>query len=291
MPSIIQNLVFGLFVGSIYGIGAVGLALVFGVLKILNVAHGEFVMIAAYFSYFAFVGLGLDPFLSLLLVVPVMVILGMIFNVILFDRVTRFEPEKKIKNSMLVSFGLGLVLQNIATLWWTGDERSVQTQYAGLGFQIAGIALPYTRLATFVVALIAIFVLWFFLQRTSWGRAIRATAEDWEAATQAGVNVRITYMITFGLGIGGAGIAGVLLALTYGFTPVIGLAWTLKALIIVVLAGTGSIFGAFPAGLLLGLAEALSGITIGAEYREVVGLVLFLVVLLVRPQGLFGKSH
>src|SRR5262245_47614068 len=115
MQTIIQNLVFGLFVGSIYGVGAVGLALVFGVLKILNVAHGELVMISAYISYWVFVGLGLDPFLSLALVVPLLFILGMIFNVLLFDRLRQQEPETKIKNSLLVSFGLGLVLQNIAT--------------------------------------------------------------------------------------------------------------------------------------------------------------------------------
>ncbi len=290
MQTVIQNLVFGLFVGSIYGIGAVGLALVFGVLKILNVAHGELIMLGAYASFWLFVGVSLDPFLALLLVVPLMFALGMVFNVLLFDRVTRLEPETKIKNSLLISFGLGLVLQNVATLAWTGDERSIQTSYAGLGFQVAGIALPFTRLATFAIALAAIFALWLFLQRTRWGRAIRATAEDWEAATQAGINVSGTHLFTFGLGAGAAGIAGALLGVTFGFTPTVGLAWTLKALIIVVLAGTGSILGAFPAGLLLGLAEAISGITLGAAYREVVGLVLFLAVLLLRPQGLFGKA-
>jgi branched-chain amino acid transport system permease protein len=291
MQSILQNLVFGLFVGSIYGVGAVGLALVFGVLRILNVAHGELVMIGAYASYWIFVVLGLDPFLSMFLVVPLMFVLGMLLNTLLFDRLTRLDTETKIKNSLLVSFGLGLVLQNLATQWWTGDERSVQTRYAGLGFQVAGVALPYTRLATFAIALVAIFVLWFFLQRTRWGRAIRATAQDWEAAAQAGIDVRRIYLFTVGFGAGGAAIAGVLLAVTYGFTPNIGLAWTLKALIIVVLAGTGSVFGAFPAGLLLGLTEAVSGLTIGQEYREVVGLLLFLIVLLVRPQGLFGKAE
>ncbi len=290
MQTVIQNLVFGLFVGSIYGIGAVGLALVFGVLKILNVAHGELIMLGAYASFWLFVEVSLDPFLALLIVVPLMFALGMVFNALLFERVTRMEPETKIKNSLLISFGLGLVLQNVATLAWTGDERSVQTGYAGLGFQVAGIALPFTRLATFVIALAAIFALWFFLQRTRWGRAIRATAEDWEAATQAGINIGRAYLFTFGLGAGAAGIAGALLGVTFSFTPTIGLAWTLKALIIVVLAGTGSILGAFPAGLLLGLAEAISGITLGAAYREVVGLVLFLAVLLLRPQGLFGKA-
>ena len=290
MQNVIQNLVFGLFVGSIYGIGAVGLALVFGVLKMLNIAHGELVMLGAYAGFWAFAALGLDPFVALLLVVPLMFALGVLLHVVLFERVTRMEPETKIKNSLLISFGLGLILQNSATLAWTGDERSIQTAYAGLGMEVAGIALPYTRLATFGIALLCIFALAQFLRQTRWGRAVRATAEDWEAATQAGIDIRRMYLLTFGLGTATAGVAGVLIGMTFGFTPAIGLTWTLKSLIIVVLAGTGSILGAFPAGLLLGLAEALSGITIGAEYREVVGLALFLVVLLLRPQGLFGKA-
>jgi branched-chain amino acid transport system permease protein len=290
MQNVIQNLVFGLFVGSIYGIGAVGLALVFGVLKMLNIAHGELVMLGAYAGFWAFAALGLDPFVALLLVVPLMFALGVLLHVVLFERVTRMEPETKIKNSLLISFGLGLILQNSATLAWTGDERSIQTGYAGLGIDVAGIALPYTRLATFGIALLCIFALALFLRQTRWGRAVRATAEDWEAATQAGIDIRRMYLLTFGLGTATAGVAGVLIGMTFGFTPAIGLTWTLKSLIIVVLAGTGSILGAFPAGLLLGLAEALSGITIGAEYREVVGLALFLAVLLLRPQGLFGKA-
>jgi branched-chain amino acid transport system permease protein len=289
MQTVIQNLVFGLFVGSVYGIGAVGLALVFGVLKMLNVAHGELVMLGAYASYWIFIGLGVDPFLALAIVIPLMFLVGVLLDVGVFDRLTRQEPETKIKNSLLVSFGLGLIIQNVVTVVWTGDERSIQTAYSGTGITLAGIAFPYTRLATFVISLVAIFALWFLLQRTRTGRAIRATAEDWEAATQAGINIRKVYWLVFGLGAAAAGVAGALIGLTYGFTPTIGLTWTLKALIIVVLAGTGSILGAFPAGLLLGLAEAVSGVVIGAEYREVVGLVLFIVVLLVRPQGLFGK--
>jgi len=127
-----------------------------------------------------------------------------------------------------------------------------------------------------------------FLQHTRWGRAIRATAEDWEAATQAGINVRRMYSFTFGLGAAAAAVAGALIGLTFGFTPAIGLAWTLKSLIIVVLAGTGSILGAFPAGLLLGLVEAVSGMTIGAEYREVVGLALFVLSRIGSPFLLYG---
>ncbi len=290
MPTILQNLVFGIFVGSIYGIGAVGLALIFGVLKLLNVAHGDLLMIGGYVAFWLFIGSGVDPFLALLIVIPTMFALGFVLHYVLFDRVTRLEPETKIKNSLLISFGLVLILQNFATQLWTADERSIQTSYSGLGFEIAGIRLPYTRLATLGIAFVCILALWFFLQRTHIGKTIRATAEDWEAATLAGINIRQIYLITFGLSAAAAGIAGALVALGYGLTPTIGLAWTLKSLVVVVLAGAGSIIGAFPAGILLGVAEAVSAITLGAAYREVVGLIIFLAVLLLRPQGLFGRG-
>jgi branched-chain amino acid transport system permease protein len=142
-----------------------------------------------------------------------------------------------------------------------------------------------------VIALVTILALHLFLQRTDAGKAIRATAEDWEAAELAGINVQRVYMLTFALGAALAGIAGTLVSITSSIAPSIGLDWTLKALIVVVLAGTGSIIGAFPAGLLLGLVEALSSIFISASYREVVGLVIFLLVLLIRPQGLFGSRE
>lgn len=284
-----QNLVYGLFVGSIYGIAAVGLSLIFGVMNVLNIAHGELVMIGGYVGYWLFVGLGLDPFLALLIVIPVLFLFGVLLQSVLFSRVTRLEPETKIKNSLLVSFGLVLILQNLALQFWTADQRSIQTGYAGLGFSIGGVEFPYTRLATFFIALLCIIIQWFFLQRTHTGKTIRATAEDWESATLAGIDIRKTFTITFGLGAAAAGVAGALVSVIYGLTPDIGLGWTLKALVVVVLAGTGSIFGAFPAGLLLGVAEAISGMVIGTAYREVVGLVVFLAVLMVRPQGLFGK--
>jgi branched-chain amino acid transport system permease protein len=290
LESIVQNLVFGLFVGSIYGIAAVGLSLIFGVLKILNVAHGELLMLGGYVAFWSFIKLGLDPFLALLVVIPVLFAVGVGLQYVLFDRVALLATDDKIKNSLLVSFGLILILDNFATQVWTADERSIETSYSGLGFQVGGIVLPYTRLATFAIALVCILALWFFLQRTHLGKTIRATAEDWEAAALAGISIRRVYLVTFGLGTAVAGVAGALVAVGYGLDPTIGLEWTLRSLVVVVLAGTGSIIGAFPAGLLLGLAEAISGMTIGAAYREVVGLLLFLAVLLVRPQGLFGKT-
>lgn len=284
-----QNVVFGLFVGSMYGTAAVGLSLVFGVLRVLNVAHGELIMFGGYASYWLFSLAGIDPFLSLLVCAPLLFLLGLGLNSALFARVTRLDEEAKIKNSLLISFGLALIFQNLAIYLWTADERGITTAYSGWGTTVAGVVLPFTRLASLVAALAVVLALHLFLQRTYPGKAIRATALDWEAAALTGVDVRVVYLATFGLGTALAGVAGTLVSIGYSIHPNIGLAWTLKALVVVVLAGMGSILGAFAAGLLLGVAESLSVIAIEPAYREVVGLVLFLLVLLVRPQGLFGR--
>jgi branched-chain amino acid transport system permease protein len=288
--AIIQNLVFGIFVGSIYGIAAVGLALVFGVMKMLNVAHGELLMVGGYVSFWLFTSAGIDPFVSLLISVPLMFLVGALLNQVLFRFVAELDTEDKIKNSLLISFGLILILQNLAQQAWSADDRSIETAYAGLGLNVMGIALPYTRLANLGMALLVIVGLHLFLSRTFIGKAIRATAEDWESAILVGVNIRRIYIVTIGLSAALAAIAGTLVAVGYGISPSIGLQWTLKALVVVILAGTGSIFGVFPAGLLLGVGEALSGIVAGAAYREVFGLLIFIVILIIRPQGLFGRA-
>jgi len=289
LDGIVQNLVFGLFVGSNYGIAAVGLSLVFGVLKVLNVAHGELLMVGGYLSYWLFTLAGVDPFLSLGLCVPALFLLGLALHRGLFHYVEQLDEEARIKNSLLISFGLALIVQNVALTLWTADERSITTGYSGSGISLFGVVLPFTRVAGLVAGLIVILALHLLLYRTYFGKAVRATAEDWEAAELAGIDVRRTYLVTFALGAALAGLAGALVSVGYSIAPGIGLAWTLKALVVVVLAGLGSVFGAFVAGLLLGIVEALSVLAIGAPYREVVGLTMFLAVLLLRPRGLFGR--
>jgi len=289
LEPVIQNLVFGLFVGGLYGIAAVGLSLVFGVQKVLNVAHGSLIMLGGYASFWVFTWYGIDPFLAIAITGPLLFAFGLVLYFGLFRFVTRLGEEERIKNSLLISFGLTLVLENVVIQLWTADERAITTSYAGDGVTIGDIAFPYTRVASLIVAAICVFALHAFLTRTFAGKAIRATSEDWEAASLMGINVQRTYAVAFAIGTALAGIAGALVGVSYLIAPSIGLAWTLKALVVVVLAGMGSIMGAFFAGILLGLAEALSIYIFGASYREVVGLVLFVLVLLVRPQGLFGR--
>ena len=290
MQTIVQNLTFGLFVGSIYGVAAAGLALVFGVLKMLNVAHGELLMIGGYVSFWLFTLLGVDPFISLLIVIPSLFVIGVLLDRFVFRFLVPLSGETKLKNSLLVSFGLTLILQNTAQQLFTADERSVQLSYAGTSLNLLGITLPYTRLIMLGIALVTILALHLLLQRTYPGKAIRAVAEDGESAALAGINVSRTYLYTLGLSAALAGIAGSLVVVGYGVDPSIGLTWTLKALIVVTLAGTGSVLGVFPAGLLLGLVEAGSATVLGSTYREVVGLVMFLLVLGLRPSGLFGRA-
>lgn len=289
MSPLLQQAVLGLLIGGLYGLAAAGLSLVFGVLKVLNVAHGELIMLGGYGAFWLFALAGVDPFTSLTLVLPVAFLAGLILYAGLFRYVVRAPEEVRIKNSLLIGFGLALAVDALAVRLWTADERSITTPYAGAVITVGPLVIPLIRLATLAVALLLIGVLHLLLARWRWGRAIRAAAEDWEAAMLTGIDVRRAYVLAFALGTALAGAAGTLVSVGYSISPSIGLEWTLKALIVVVLAGLGSMIGTFVAGLMLGLAEALSAAVVGGAYREVVGLVLFFVVLIARPRGLFGR--
>ncbi|HSE86468.1 MAG TPA: branched-chain amino acid ABC transporter permease [Candidatus Binatia bacterium] len=283
-----QQLILGVLVGGLYGLAAAGLSLTFGVLRVLNVAHGELLMLGGYGTFWLFTLWQIDPFLSLLGVGPALFVLGLILYWALFQFVVKAHEEVRIKNSLLIGFGLTLVFHTLAIRLWTADERAVTTAYAGAVIKIGAFAIPLVRLSSLVLAFAFLTALHLFLAKARWGRAIRATAEDWQAAALMGIPVGRTYLLAFALGTALAGIAGGLVTVSYSISPSIGLEWTLKALIVVVLAGLGSLFGAFAGGILLGVAEATSAVFLGGAYREVVGLVLFLIILLVRPQGLFG---
>jgi branched-chain amino acid transport system permease protein len=291
LQPIAQNLAFGILVGALYGLAAVGLALVFGVTKFLNVAHGELLMFGGYASFWVFTTLGLDPFLTIAPTVLFLVAGGLLLYRLLFVRMVKLNEETKIKNTLLVGFGLSLILQNLALRLWSADERGITTWYSGMALTVFDVRLPVVRLASLVIALVAIVGLQVFLKRTYTGKAIRATVENWEAATLMGIDIHRVYLIAFVLGAALAGVAGTLVAVGYSVNPGMGLNWTLKGLIVMVLGGLGSIMGVFVGGLALGLAESATAYFISGTYREVVGLVLFLLLLLVRPQGLFGARE
>ncbi len=288
---IVQSATSGLLVGGMYGLVALGLALAFGVLKVLNVAHGELVMLGGYAAFFLATGtLGLDPLASMPIVFAILFLFGIVLYQVLFRFVVRFDIETRIKNSLLISFGLVLILQALAVLVFSGDERAIVTDYSSEALVIGLIRVPWVRLAGLLVAVVAALLLEWLLNRTTFGHAVRATSEDWTLASLTGIDVRRVYMIAFAISAGLAGLAGSMASLGYSVSPSIGLNWTLKALIVIVLAGLGSMRGIVLAGMLLGLVEGLASVWVGGTYRGVVALVVFIVVLSIRPQGLFGRS-
>jgi branched-chain amino acid transport system permease protein len=284
-----QNAIFGLLVGGLYGLAAVGLSLVFGVLNMLNVAHGELVMLGGYAGFWLFTLWKIDPFMSLPLSGLALFLVGVLLFQLLFSRLIHLPDETKLKNSILIGFGLALTLQTLVILVWTADERAITTHYAGRVLPIGDVVVPLSRLGAFAVAFLTLGGLHLFLHRTYAGKAIRATAENIEAAHLAGIPIRRVFLTAFGLGSALAGVSGTLVSMTDAISPAVGLSWTIKALIVVILGGLGNIFGTFVAGLFLGVAESLSGFLLGNAYREVMGLVLFLVVLSLKPQGLFAR--
>lgn len=283
-----QVLVYGITSGALYGVAAIGLALVFGVMKMLNVAHGSLIMIGAYAAFYAFSKANIDPALSLPLVAILLFIVGAFLYWLIFSHTAKLPENDRIKNSLLIGFGLMLLLDNLATFLWTGNERSISTFYSGESLNVYGVRIPYLGLGGFVLALVVILALNLFLSRTYFGKSIRATSQDWEASALSGVDIRRTYFISFALGAALAGVAASLASVTYAINPSIGGEWTNNSLVIIVLAGLGQIGPVFVAGILLGVAEAVSVVFIGSSYREVVALGIFLLILVLKPEGLFS---
>jgi branched-chain amino acid transport system permease protein len=282
-----QTLVFGILNGALYGIIALGIALVFGVMKYLNVAHGSLIIVGAYGSLILF-RLGVDPFVSIPFVLLFLFVGGAILFKAFFTRIISFPEADKIKNSLLISFGLVLVLDNLATVIWTGDERSITPSYSGITFQAFGLRFPLIGLSGGVLAIVLIFLLHLFLSRTFFGKSVRAVSQDHEAASLMGIEINRTFLLSFAISVGLASIPSVLIALQ-SFSPTAGIQWFNKGIIVMMLAGIGNIYGVFPAGLFLGIIEALSVFLFGALYRDVTGLVVFVLLLILVPQGLFGK--
>jgi len=291
LESVSQTLILGVLVGALYALVALGLSLVFGVTKFLNVAHGELLMFGGYASFWVFSLLGLDPFLTIPTTLIGLTLIGAILYQLVFVRMVKLPEEAKIKNTLLVGFGLSVILQNLALRFWSADDRGITASYSSMAFTVLGVRLPLVRLASLLTALVFLLALHLFLRKTYTGKAIRATVQDWEAATLMGIDIHRVYFLAFVLGAALAGVAGTLVAVNYSIEPSMGLNWTLKALIVMVLGGLGSITGTLVGGLLLGLTESITSLLLSSNYREVVGLVLFVLILIFRPQGLFGTKE
>ena len=284
-----QTLVYGILNGALYGIIALGIALVFGIMKYLNVAHGALIVIGAYGGLFLF-RMGMDPFASIPIILIALFIGGAILFKAFFGRLIALPEGDKINDSLLIGFGLMLVIENLATFFFTGDERSLTPTYSGKTFELFGLRLPLIGLAGGLLALLLIVALHLFLSRTYFGKSVIAVSQDHEAASLMGINIRRTFLISFAISVSLAGIPSILIGLQ-SFSPTSGMQWFNKGIVVVMLSGIGNIYGVFPAGLVLGIVEALSVFLFGAAYREVTGLAVFVVILILSPQGLLGKGE
>lgn len=284
----LQTLAFGILIGALYGLVALGLSLLMGVMKFINVAHGTFIILGGYVCYWAFQFSGLNPYLSILLVIPIMFIVGLgLFRSVLSPLLKLPNISNRINNSMLITFGVIYVLDNVMSFFWKPDVRSVLTSVTGKALDWGGIKFSITGLFGLGISIAVGIALYFMLGRTHFGKQIRAATQDAEAASLCGINVQRTYLISSGISIALAGIAGVVIVSSYSINPNGGLSWLLVAFVVMILAGEGNINAVIPAGLVLGLLEAIGVFVVGAPYRQAVALVVFIIILMFRPQGLF----
>jgi len=284
MDLFLQTLVSGILKGGLYALIGMGMTLIMGVMGIINLAHGQLMMVGMYITYSLFYLFGMDPYLSLAFSMPAIFVLGVFLQKYLLNPLIRVEtilPE----NQVLMTVGIGMVLTEIMRFIFTSDYKSTQTSYSKTALYLGDISFSVPLMIDFVIAVGLTVALFFFLIKTDTGRSIRATAQDRDAAVLMGVNAeRITY-ITFGLGAALVAAAGTLLMPIFYLFPDIGGPFTRKAFVICILGGLGSTVGAIFGGITLGLAEAFGATYVAMEFEDMIGLVMFILVLLFLPGG------
>ncbi len=292
MEMFTQTIAYGVLVGAMYGLITLGLGLLMGVMKFLNVAHGTFIVLGGYVCYWLFTRYGLNPYLSTPLVIVVMFLIGLVVYKITLSPLLKLPSVgNRLNSSMLITFGIIYVVDNLMTIFWKPDVRSIVAPFTGRSIEFFGTRLSVTGLCGFAVAIVVAVALYFILGQTQFGKHVRAATQDAEAASLCGVNVHRTYLISSGIAIALAGVAGIIIVSSYSISPNGGLRWLLVAFVVMILAGEGNINAIVPAGLILGLLEAIGVFIVGAPYRQVVALVIFIVILIFRPQGLFRKRR
>jgi len=275
----------GILLGGLYVLIALGLSLVFGVMKLINIAHGDLVLLSSYLAFTIMTSLGIDPILSLVIGMPVLFVVGFAIQRYLLNRAFRISMEAP----LIIAFGISIILQNLYQIVWTPLSRGLTTSYALESFGIGGLRIPLVYLLDFVVAIVVMIFLREFLRRTYLGKAISAASQDRGASQLMGINTTRVYAFAFAIAMVFAAIAGVFLGLTFPFTPQSGVSFLIIAMGVVILGGLGSILGTFIGGLVMGLAQTLGGYYLGAAAQMLVAYLIVLIVLGVRPQGLFGR--
>ena len=275
----------GLMTGAVYALIALGLTLIYGVLHIINFAHGALLTAAMFAAFFAYRLLGLDPYVAAVFLTPLFFVLGYLLQRFIIGPAARGED----RNILLVTLGLAVVIENALLYAFRGDTRTINLPYAFNVVEIGTAFLAVPRVIAFVVVIVVAMGLWLIMQWTDTGKAIRAVAKEKLGAELSGIDVAHIYAVTFGLGTACLAIAACLLIPTYYVNPGAGNAFVLIAFTIVVLGGMGSVAGALVGGLFVGVVESLSGLYLGESLGQIGIFVMFIIVLLFRPNGLFGE--
>lgn len=293
MQFLIEDAINGILMGSIYGLAALGLTLIFGVLKVINFAHGSLLMVSMYVAYWVITLSGLHPYVALILVVPIMFVFGYFLQDIVIKPI--FKAEKNVREPItviIVTTGIWYILDNLTLLIFGPQYRNLEVNpLRGKMLEIGDMMISVPKLWGFGAAVLTTLAVHLFLQKTSTGRAIRATSLDREAASLMGINAYKIYNLAFGIGTATAGVAAVTLVPFYNVFPTVGVLFDIKCFIIVVLGGLGSIGGALLGGIIIGLIESVAPQFMAATWTEAIVYALFLLVLFVKPSGLFGVKN
>lgn len=280
----LQSFVDGILTGGIYGLVAVGLTLIFGVMKIINFAHGTLMMLGMYVSYWVFALTNLDPYATLIISMPALFILGAVIQKFLITPIINAPGH----NQLMLTLGISLFLENAALVAFRADPRIMRTDYLQTNYYLGPLMVKQVHLTAFAVCMLIAVLLYLLLNKTDMGKAIRASSEEQEGAVLMGINVKRIFWISFGIGAACVGAAGTLITPFFPVDPNVGNLFVLTAFVVVVLGGLGSFGGAIVGGLIVGVGESVGAMFMPGSMKQVVTFGLFILILLFRPRGLFG---
>jgi branched-chain amino acid transport system permease protein len=275
----------GILLGGLYAVVALGFSLVFGVMKLINVAHGDFVILGSYLAFAALTGFDLDPFLSLVIILPLVFVIGFLVQKYLLNRAMAVSMDAPV----IICLGISLMLANMFQIIWSPLSRGLTPSYSLISFNIGRVAIQLVYLLDLIIALVVMLILREFLRRTYLGKAIVAASQDKTAAEMMGINTNHVYAYAFAIAMACAALAGVLVGLTFPFSPTSGVPFLIIAFGVVILGGLGSMVGTLIGGIVFGLAQTLGGFYFGVAAQMFIAYVMVLVILGIRPQGIFGR--
>ncbi len=288
MVTLLQTVLSGILVGGVYGIVSMGLSLLSGVMRLVNFAHADLVMLAMYGTYFLFARFKIEPAGSLFLVPPVLFIVGVLLYRLLFEHIITQTDE--LLPQLMLTVGLGFLLENVAQMFFKPIQRAITVGWTTTSYQVGPLFFSQAQLIAFVISLAVSAVMWFFLTRTDFGRAMRAMVDDRDVAQTMGISARQVYTVAMGAASALAGVGGVIMMSYYPVFPQIGLRFTPLAFVALVMGGMGNVFGAFVSGMIVGVVQQLTAVYVAYQLQNAGLLVVFIAILLFKPTGLFGRE-